>query len=1193
MCLDGFAQQEEPVYSLHFAGNGSKIDRFDSALQIIEKSMQRTASKSGLLLLGDNFNPNKKDYTQIAGFHTPQVIQNLKSIQSNADVYILNGEGEWDDNGNKGFQKVQFMDEYLDTLFNSSVIYPSQSGCPGPYEVPVNDLITLAAFDSQWILHPWDKSGRNEACSTYGVDEILTGLKDIIERNYDKIVVVAMHHPLVMEGTNYNALIPSNQKYIHPVYKAYSSYFLKELTKHKNVILLSSHDSYQGVYHVDGLPMLLTSLSVEKEGKKIKDRKELAISVYKSAYQGFGRLDFFKNGKVNAVFWELQKDGSLQERFNKEIIELEYVKKEAISEFTLPDSLSNQYKTPISTQYNNMNTWWFGNNYRKSWATAVNFDVFDIGKEKGGLKIIKRGGGQQTRSLRLQADDGKQYVLRSIEKYAQGAVPEDLRKTIAADLVQDQISASHPYGAFAIPKLADAAQVYHTNPQPVYLPHDPRFGQYRNDFSNDVFLYEERPSGNWKGTGNFGDSKKIISTFDLIKKLKSDNDEEVDQHWVLKSRLFDMMIGDWDRHDDQWRWARFKTKKGHYYRPIPRDRDQAFFINDGVVMSFVGKKWAMPKFQGFDDKYKNLNEFNFNGRYFDRDFINEPSRAEWVAIAKELQKNVTDEVIANALHTWPDSVYAKNGAEIERKIRSNRDHLVEYANTYYEFLAKLVNVDGSNKHEEFNVRRFKNGDALVEVYKINKKGKKGKNAKLLYKRHFYKQETKEIRLYGLKGNDVFIFTGKGKKGIKVRVIGGEGKDVVKDSSHIAGLRKKIFVYDNKEGNGYKKTKEVNLQLSKDPEVNNYNRNQFKYNTLMPLLSADINPDDGFFIGAGFTYENQGFRKEPFKSRHFVMAKIAPKTQSYSFNYKTTWTDIIKKWSMDLEFLALMPNYTSNFFGIGNETVYDKNISESLGLGSEIEYYRVRFRNVSAYGALSNKISGRSKFSVGLHFQAFKTEQDYNGEDRFILDYAETVEDPNFFEWKKYSGLVLSYDFDTRDKDMYPKSGAHFSVDLRGYENIGEEATEFTRFKSEFSFYKTLRLPSELTWAVRFGGGINFGEYEYFQAQILGDQKELRGYRKTRFFGDAMAFTNMELRFKLLESKNKILPMTIGINGFTDIGRVWVDKDPSKVGGNDSSEWHNTIGGGVWIAPLNAFVLNVDVGVSEEEVLGYLRLGFLF
>jgi hypothetical protein len=41
------------------------------------------------------------------------------------------------------------------------------------------------------------------------------------------------------------------------------------------------------------------------------------------------------------------------------------------------------------------------------------------------------------------------------------------------------------------------------------------------------------------------------------------------------------MIGDWDRHEDQWRWAPEKTEKGKKYLAVPRDRDQVFYSSDG------------------------------------------------------------------------------------------------------------------------------------------------------------------------------------------------------------------------------------------------------------------------------------------------------------------------------------------------------------------------------------------------------------------------------------------------------------------------------------------------------------------------------------------------------------------------------------------------------------------------------------
>ncbi len=93
----------------------------------------------------------------------------------------------------------------------------------------------------------------------------------------------------------------------------------------------------------------------------------------------------------------------------------------------------------------------------------------------------------QTRSLRLEDKTGKQWVLRSIEKYPANALPIELRGTYIDDFVTDQVSASHPYGAFVVPTMAEAVNVYHTNPKLVYLPDDPWLGIYQSDFSEGLY----------------------------------------------------------------------------------------------------------------------------------------------------------------------------------------------------------------------------------------------------------------------------------------------------------------------------------------------------------------------------------------------------------------------------------------------------------------------------------------------------------------------------------------------------------------------------------------------------------------------------------------------------------------------------------------------------------------------------------
>ena len=74
-------------------------------------------------------------------------------------------------------------------------------------------------------------------------------------------------------------------------------------------------------------------------------------------------------------------------------------------------------------------------------------------------------------------------------------------------------------------------------------------------------MIEEHVSDSHQNLKSYGFTKKIESTDDLLKKLRKDEKYVVDDATYLRARLFDMVIGDWDRHVDQWRWAEFKEKK--------------------------------------------------------------------------------------------------------------------------------------------------------------------------------------------------------------------------------------------------------------------------------------------------------------------------------------------------------------------------------------------------------------------------------------------------------------------------------------------------------------------------------------------------------------------------------------------------------------------------------------------------------
>ena len=1164
---------QDKLYTLFFMGD-TEAGQSNISFEAIS-SFKETNNTQGVILLGDHVdgltqrqNKENEDLKNL-------LRHRFNTMADIGDLYIVPGEKDWDGGSKNGWTRVKNLQGLVDSLNRSTIRFLPDQGCPGPIEISLNDEITLVFMDLQWVLHPWDKPGKEEGCFITTVSEMAFLLEDILKRNRNKRVIVANHHPIFSYGKHEKALLPSYQYLNSPTrYKPMTQVLHNIYKKYPNTIVLSSHD--QSLQYIDRRKThhIISGSAVESTPVRPGQAEFVSEEI------GFGMLDFYKDGRVVLKFIKSSDRSVL---FEKEIFTKPYMP------IVEPDHSGISFVgqtviTNVSDRYDKKSTWLGGQVYRNVWKMEREFPVFDIGTEKGGLEILRRGGGLQTKSLRLQNSEGREYVLRSVEKYPIKALPDILKTTIAADIIQDGISASHPYAAYVVPPLADAAQVYHANPKVVFIPDDPRFGEYRADFANTICLFEERLSGDWREYDHFGNSKKLISSLKMLDKLYEDNDNQVDQQWFVKSRLFDMFLGDWDRHEDQWRWAQYKNKDGdRLYRPIPRDRDQVFFINEGLIMNIAGRKWAQSRFQGFDYELSYIPGFNFNGRYVDREFLNELPLSAWQSTADSLQTRLTDEVIEDAFNVWPEQIFNERGEEIIAKLKSGRGNLKKYATEHYLFLSEEVNVVGSNKRELFEVERLNNQETDVTVRKISKKGK---TDKVLYYRKFFTDETKEVRLYGLAGEDQFSVKGDVSKGIKVRIIGGEDADEIVDESSVSGWGKKTKIYDTENENMLTKSKETKDLRSKDPEINTYNRKEFRYNKLMPLVLLNYNVDDGVFLGGGFINTQHGFRKEPYKVQHSLSGSLAFATGSFQFEYSGDFIDVLGKWDINFDVKAFGPNFITNFFGIGNETEFNQNADEDFNVERAIDYYRTRFQQYTTQTLFKRDLGSRTTISIGSHTQFFDVEAGYDGEDRFVLDYADSLGDDEFFEWKVYQGLVLKFEYDSRNSVVFPQNGLHIDLDLRGYKGLFGAAEDFTRFMGSVGYYKTVKLPAKVTIAAVLGAGHNFGDYEFYQAQILSGNNHLRGFRKTRFFGDTKLYNNIELRTKLFTFKNRVVPTTIGLTLFNDIGRVWVD-------GEDSNKWHHGFGGGLWFSPINVFTLAFDVAYSEEEVLPYFKFGFRF
>ena len=557
------------------------------------------------------------------------------------------------------------------------------------------------------------------------------------------------------------------------------------------------------------------------------------------------------------------------------------------------EETKNTIVVAADPQYNkagSIKRFFWGDHYRKEWATAVEVEILDMDNEAGGLTPLKIGGGLQTKSLRLKGANGREYVLRSVQKDVSKAMMTELRETFAQDVVQDQVSSANPYAPMVVASLSEAAGILHSKPRLVYVVNSDRLGEFAETFAETLCLLEERPSGNEEKNSAFGYSKNVINTQKLFDKVFSNSNHQVDEKAFVKARLFDMLIGDWDRHEDQWLWAAFKEVDKTFYKPIPRDRDQAFPKLDGLIPQMVTRKSGLRKVQNFEYNIRDINGLNMNGNHLDRNFTTRLVLQDWLDAAKELQDSLTDHAIETAFKEMPGAIYDISGKETAARLKQRRDDLHKYAKTYYGFLSEQVDITGTKDKEFFEVTRVNDDSTTVVIYSAAKNDLWNN---VVYQRTFLRSETKEIRLFGLDGDDVYNIKGETKKGITIRVIGGNGTDSIIDGSSVKGMSKQTKVYDDRK-NIFEIEKETEKNISSDSLKNVYNRKSFTYDWFAPVLRPGYNVDDGFITGAGVIFKKGQFGKSPYGSMQAIAGNYASATSSYSLWYKGIFKEFIGK-----------------------------------------------------------------------------------------------------------------------------------------------------------------------------------------------------------------------------------------------------------------------------------------------------------
>jgi hypothetical protein len=805
-----------------------------------------------------------------------------------------------------------------------------------------------------------------------------------------------------------------------------------------------------------------------------------------------------------------------------------------------------------------------GKNYRQEWTAPIQVQVLHF--DQLHWKPTKEGGGKQTRSLKVEDEIGNEYSLRSIRKYPEKAIPEELRHTVFEKIIMDGVSESYPYGALSMTPLSIAAGVPYFEKYLGFIGDDPTLGEFRSKYKNMLSLVEsEKPSGIL--TKKEDEKIKTYDTDELVYELQQSNKNKVDQEEVLRARLLDNFVMDFDRHEKQWKWAHLDSGDNKIYIAIPKDHDQVFFTNHGVIPKIV--KGGLPELQGFRAKAINPVTFNRPAFNFDNYFLNNLSELQWRSAINSLLSTMTDSVIDAAMKQQPPEILDYSTPKIAELMKEKKKYFSNDMLKYYRHLSKVVSVVGSNDAEDFQLMMQDGGRLLVIVTDTSGKG--------IYERVFDPAVTKEVRLYGLEGNDRFHIEG-GTTPIKIRLIGGPGDDQFINN----GADKKIFVYDlTDEKNLVCGPTHVKNKMNDDPMVNEYERLGYKLDHSGIGIYSEYAFDGGLYIGARWRSTKEGFRKIPYASQQDFIVGHTLALNSFLFRYNADFMQAIGNSDIVIRGEYFMPTARTNFFGTGNETVFDQ--TKPGG----IKYYRARYDLAKLTVMMRTPITSWMNYSYGPSFQYFQFPRKEN-DGNFIttLDHSAT-DDNKLHESNFYGGGEFQWNINTRNNEMLPTRGIAFNSTVQSLVPLKGDASTLTQVNSDLAMYSDFLSMKRVVLAARFGAGYNFGDYLVPQAQYLGFRENLRGFRIHRFAGRGMAYNNIELRWKIADLKTFLFPAAFGIVGYNDIGRVWADNE-------NSSTWHDGYGGGLWIAPFNKLVITGTLSYSNEEKnFALLTFGFQF
>lgn len=1195
-------KEVEKVFYLMGDAGLSPMNDLSQGLRAFQEYISEKDTKDDYtLFLGDNIYPSglpdiNHRYRSAAENMIHAQVQAVKDFKG--QVIFIPGNHEWYSGG--GISGVHREQEFVQNLLGQESFFP-ENGCPLK-TIDVSETIHLIIIDTQWYLENWDHHPTiNDQCVIKTRERLMLELEMEIRNAQGKTIVFALHHPLYTNSTHggqfalekhlfpIQAKIPmpglaslvaqiraqggvSIQDRYNKLYNDLMNRLETLATENGKIIFTSGHEHTLQYIDNGNIKQIVSGSGSKTSQVNLKHH-----GIFAYGKHGFAVLTVFKDGSSWVQYFDAA-EGKPHLLFQKEV----YPPKMPYDTSILLEIFPNEVEVAIYPEEENNNSPLYnlllGDEYRAIYQQPITAPVATLDTLYGGLEVIRAGGGHQAKSLLLQTKDGRELNMKALRKSGpqylekvlakNSYVADDYEQTEIESLILDFYTSAHPYAFMAIPDLSDAAEIYHTNPKIFYIPKHRYLGDFNHEYGGQLYMIEERPEESYTDERNFGFADDIESTYDIIEKVREDEKYKIDENTYIRARLFDMLIGDWDRHQDQWRWARFNQDNGdRVYKPIPRNRDQVFSNFDDTLLEVVKIiSGSSRRLQVYDETLEDIEWMNSAGVKLDRVLLQQSDREAWLIQAQFLQEKLTDDVIEKAFKKIPMAVQDTTIAEIKRKLKGRRGNLEDIATRYYKYLNELVVVTGTDKNDHFEITRLDHGLTQVKVSRLGY----GNFGKPFVDRTYDSKETKELWIYGLNGDDHFEVNGKGKHLIFTRIVGGEGNDVYDIKS---GKRLKIYDHRSKENTVLAKDG-ANFRFTDVYNLNVYNFEKTLSKTFTVTPGLKINPDDGVLLGASAVYTVNGFQRNPFSQEHAVDVQYAFDTNGFRLDYNGEFANFFLDWNLLVGGTLTSPSYARNFFGYSNE---------SLNASEDYNFNRVKQSIYSGQIGVVKRSAFGSDYGFKTIFEAIKLD---DSPERFITDF-QPANNSEFYKRHYFGAVEAEYDYFAADNKINPSKGMIFNLNIGARTDLQDINKGYAYVNSEVGFYnaltkdKTLVLKTDVRAQFRFGN-----DFYFYQAARIGGESGMRGYRTDRFTGKRSLVASADVRYSFPSFNTRLWPLQVTVFGGGDLGRVWVK-------GDFSDKWHNDYGGGLRLTGAESLSGTLNLFTGEDGSRFSFALGYNF